>query len=147
MSPPKSCQPFATKPYLLAWFFAGAAALLPGCFGDRNTVTGAIQVTGIEIVILESFPVQVHVQVRGYVPDSCSSVGPVIRERRGTTFHVTLRSIRDPDQVCAQVLTAFEMSVPLDVYGLPAGTYVVNVNGVTDSFTLSVDNRPQQQPF
>ena len=32
--------------------------------------------------------------------------------------------------------------IALDVLGLAAGTYVVNVNGVTAEFTLDVDNEP-----
>jgi hypothetical protein len=38
---------------------------------------------------------------------------------------------------------SFEETIALDVYGLPAGTYHVNVNGIDDTFTLEVDNIPQ----
>ena len=34
----------------------------------------------------------------------------------------------------------FEDTIPLDVYDLPAGAYTVDVNGVTNTFTLDVDN-------
>jgi hypothetical protein len=34
----------------------------------------------------------------------------------------------------------FQVTIPLDVYGLSAGTYTYDVNGVTGSFTLGSDN-------
>jgi len=38
------------------------------------------------------------------------------------------------------VLAPFEEIIPLEVYGLPAGTYTVDVNGVQATFDLEVDN-------
>jgi len=38
------------------------------------------------------------------------------------------------------VLAPFEEVIPLYVYGLPAGTYTVKVNGVQGSFDLEMDN-------
>jgi len=38
------------------------------------------------------------------------------------------------------MLVPFEEIIPLEVYGLPAGTYTVNVNGVQGTFDLEVDN-------
>jgi inhibitor of cysteine peptidase len=49
--------------------------------------------------------------------------------------------------MCTQIVVPFEESIPLDVVGLPAGTYTVDVNGVTGSFTLDVDNQlPEATP-
>ena len=39
-----------------------------------------------------------------------------------------------------QTIKPYEETVALDVYGLIAGTYQIDVNGVTDSFFLDVDN-------
>ena len=39
-----------------------------------------------------------------------------------------------------QAIVPYEKVVPLNVYGLKAGTYDVNINSVTDSFELSSDN-------
>jgi inhibitor of cysteine peptidase len=38
------------------------------------------------------------------------------------------------------VLAPFEEVIPLKVYGLPAGTYTVEVNGVQGTFGLEIDN-------
>ena len=106
--------------------------------------TGLAQVDSIDIVILESFPVQVHVLTRGTLPDSCTTIDQISKERDGTTFRVTLTTAHPEGVACAQVLTPFEENIPLDVYGLDAGTYTVDVNGVTGTFTLDVDNVPQE---
>ncbi len=42
--------------------------------------------------------------------------------------------------MCTQAIVLYEKVVPLNVYGLKAGTYYVNVNGVNGSFELSIDN-------
>jgi len=38
------------------------------------------------------------------------------------------------------VLAPFEETIPLEVYGLPAGTYTVEVNGAQGTFDLEMDN-------
>lgn len=101
---------------------------------------GQAIVNGIDIMTLESFPVQVNVVARGELPDSCTAIDQVISQRGDTDFRVAVTTIRQPDQVCSQVVVPFEETISLDVAGLPAGTYQVSVNGVLDSFTLAVDN-------
>lgn len=104
------------------------------------TITGEATVESVELVMLESFPVQVRAIVKGYTPDSCTTISEIKQERTGNTFNVKITTTRPADLACAQVITPFEETIPLDVAGLKAGTYTVNVNGVTETFTLSVDN-------
>lgn len=101
---------------------------------------GDATVESLDILILESFPVQVHLQVSGYLGDGCTELGAIDTVRAGDTFNVTIHTERPADAICTQQLVAFEETIPLDVQGLEAGTYTVNVNGVTDTFTLDVDN-------
>jgi hypothetical protein len=103
-------------------------------------------VENIEILILESFPVQVTVVVRGNLPDGCTTIDKVTVVQEGNTFQVTITTIRPVGIECTQALEPFEKVVALDVYGLPAGVYTVDVNGVTDTFELAVDNVPQEPP-
>jgi len=98
-------------------------------------------VTSIDLRILESFPVQVHAAVKGDYPDACTSMGTVKQRREGNTFYVEVFTYRPADLACAQVITPFEHTVPLDVVRLPAGTYTVDVNGVIGTFKLDVDNK------
>src|SRR5688572_14110391 len=98
-------------------------------------------VQSVEIQILESDPVQVNVIVGGQLPDAgCTTISSVDQVRNGNTFQLTLITTTDPLELCAQALTPFEEVVPLDVSNLPPAEYVVNVNGVEQSFEL-----PSQQ--
>jgi inhibitor of cysteine peptidase len=124
-------------------------ALLAACGPSTPTPpggddTGLAQVESIDIVLLESFPVQVHVLAKGTLPDSCTTINRISRDREGNAFLVILTTARPEGVACAQVLTPFEETIPLDVYGLDAGTYTVDVNGVTDTFTLEIDNVLQE---
>lgn len=95
----------------------------------------------ISINILESFPVQVHVTVMGYLPNGCFGLGETHVVNDGNQFNIVINMNELQTLVaCAQALVPFEITVPVDVYGLQAGTYHVNVNGVTESFELSINN-------
>ncbi len=97
-------------------------------------------VNDIEILLLESFPVQIHAVARGEHPDSCTKVDKVVTRHEGDTFFVTITTSRPADAMCAQVMTPFEEVVALDVVGLKAGVYTVDVNGVRGTFELQMDN-------
>jgi len=116
---------------LIVVFVAGCFSILP--------TTGLALVDEIDILILESFPVQINVIARGNLPDPCTEISEVLQEKEGNTFFITIKTYRSPG-FCIQVLAPFEEIIPLEVYGLPAGTYTVDVNGVQDTFDLEVDN-------
>ena len=97
-------------------------------------------VNDIEILLLESFPVQIHAVASGEHPDSCTKVDKVVTRHEGDTFFVTITTSRPADAMCAQVMTPFEEVVALDAVGLKAGVYTVDVNGVGDTFELQTDN-------
>ncbi|HEY53013.1 MAG TPA: hypothetical protein G4N94_06115 [Caldilineae bacterium] len=120
-----------------------AADLLPG---SADVITGVATVEEIEINLLESFPVQVQVLVRGVLPDSCTTIGETNIERTDNTFHVTVTTVRPAVAECEDVELAFEQTIALDAKGLPAGTYDVDVNSLKSSFELSVDNAALPEP-
>jgi inhibitor of cysteine peptidase len=109
-----------------------------GCFSILPTI-GLATVDEIDILILESFPVQINVIASGNLPDPCTEISEVLQEREGNTFFITIKTYRSPG-FCIQVLAPFEEIISLEVYGLPAGTYTVDVNGIQDTFDLEVDN-------
>ncbi|MCI0398332.1 MAG: hypothetical protein L0332_05935 [Chloroflexi bacterium] len=113
--------------------------------GEGEVIIGQATVENIDILILESFPVQVHVLVRGYVGDGCTEIDEIQTTPEGNAFMVTITTKRPAEAVCTQILVGFEETIPLDVAGLPAGTYTVNVNGVTGTFELAVDNVAQTE--
>ncbi|WP_340818678.1 hypothetical protein [Methanolobus sp. WCC4] len=109
---------------------------------DDGYIYGNAVVEGTEVLILESFPVQVHVEVTGYLPDGCTEIDEenVEFNEEDNTFQVSITTKRPADAMCTQAIVPFERTVALDVYGLEKGVYIVNVNDVTDQFELQTDN-------
>lgn len=95
----------------------------------------------IKINLLESFPVQVHVDVAGNLPNGCYGLGETHVVTENNQFLIVLNMIELETLIaCTQALVPFKITVPLDVYGLHSAIYQVNVNGITGSFELSADN-------
>jgi inhibitor of cysteine peptidase len=139
-------QALAVGIALLSLLLAGCALPLtdadegppqgPTATPDQPVTHGTADVEEVDILIMESFPVQVAV------------VDEIRRsfDAETNTFFVEITTVRPTDAICTQALEPFEERISLDVYGRPAGTYAVDVNGVTDTFTLDVDNAPQETP-
>ena len=99
--------------------------------GELNTVDS------VSINIMESFPLQVSVTVRGSLPDGCTEIAEAKAELEENTFIVKITTRRPIYAMCIEALVPFEENVPLDVYGLPAGTYQVQVyNQSADSLSI-----------
>jgi inhibitor of cysteine peptidase len=112
---------------------------ITGCCVPIMPAIGLATVEEIDILTLESFPVQIFVIASGYLPDPCTEIYQISKEREGNAFFITIETYRSPG-FCIQVLAPFEEVIPLDVYGLPAGIYTVEVNGVQGTFGLEIDN-------
>ncbi len=98
-----------------------------------------LYISQIEVMIMESFPVQVSAIIRGDFSDGCSRLDSISAERQGSTFNITVVGYREED-ACTLALVPFEENVSLDVDGLPAGTYQIVADDVTTEFTLAMDN-------
>jgi len=146
---------------LVAVLFVIFTVALSGCVGDGQNNTdnqtegpendgqntsneeytyGMANVESIEILTLESFPVQIHVIAEGYLPDGCTEIDEIKPEMEGNTFNINITTKRPKDAMCTQAIESFTKTIPLEVQGLSAGNYTVNVNGVTGSFELAIDN-------
>jgi hypothetical protein len=99
-----------------------------------STVTGGtipanavpVFIDTTDILLMESFPVQVALRVTGNLPTPCHE--PVWEvDDDGSTISVTLRSVADPDVACVQVLAPFELSIPLGSF--ESGAREVTLNG------------------
>ena len=120
-------------------------ACAPSEAGDPSTddvIRGEATVEEVDLQIMESFPVQVAAIARGNLSDGCTEIDEVRSsfDAENKTFMVTITTVRDEDAVCTQALVPFEERIALDVRGLSAGTYTVDVNGVRETFTFDVDN-------
>jgi inhibitor of cysteine peptidase len=111
---------------------------ITGCLPIMPAI-GLATVEEIDILTLESFPVQIFVIARGYLPNVCTEISEISKVREGNTFFITIKTYSSPG-FCIQMLAPFEKTISLDVYGLPAGTYTVEVNGVQGTFDLEIDN-------
>jgi ABC-type glycerol-3-phosphate transport system substrate-binding protein len=87
---------------------------------------GPVFVEATDILLMESFPVQVALHVTGSLPTPCHQAVWEV-EDDGTTIAVQLASITEPDVFCAQVLEPFDISIPLGDF--ESGTRVVTLNG------------------
>lgn len=95
-------------------------------------------------MFLESFPLQVRILITGSLPDGCTTVYRSESTREDDRFNVRIFTLRERDAMCTQALVPFDVSVPLDVYGLPARTYRVMVYDFNTEFTFTQDNIIQE---
>jgi len=103
------------------------------------------QVESIEIMVSGNLPVELNVAARGSLPDKCSSIDQARTIRNGNIFQVELTIKQTSTGECEPVAVAFEEKIPLDVKGLPAGLYTVDVNGVIGTFEFAMDNVAEGQ--
>lgn len=109
---------------------------------DFSSYQEQATIENIQINLMESFPLQVSVLVSGNLPDGCTSiVGTKTVKLNGNTFEIHVFTERMIDALCTQALIPFEEVVTLDVYGLDAGTYLVKVYDLEESFTFDMDNK------
>jgi len=104
-------------------------------------------VDAVEVIKTATFPVSVYLRASGST-SGCSYSGPgrVHQRLEGTRFDVglsvsTTDAYANGEIFCAAEMRDFKMTVPLEVYGLSAGTYSYNVHGITGTFSLASDNK------
>jgi hypothetical protein len=89
---------------------------------------GEATVTESDVLLLESYPVQVMLNLKGTLSTPChhlrAKVNPPDSENR---IQVEVYSLYDPAEVCIQVLQEYETNIPLGSF--PNGSYTVWMNG------------------
>jgi hypothetical protein len=99
-----------------------------------------VAVDSVVANVMESLPVQVSVTVNGNKSVPCVRLLEPAVARKDSKFIVTLaESVLGPAESCIAIIDPFETTISLDVKGLSAGTYDVEVNGVKTSFLLEMD--------
>lgn len=101
---------------------------------------GQAMVDKVDVLLLESFPVQVNAIVSGNLNNGCTEIDEITTEQQGNNFVVTVTTRAPMGVACTEALVPFEEVVPLEAVGLPAGDYTVTANGVSGQFALAVDN-------
>ncbi len=107
---------------------------------DNSGEPQLVYVDSVDVMILESFPVQVNVLLSGQLSDGCVSVNEFAPYFDGEGWIIEVDASRPSDMICTMALVPFEEVVSLDVVDLAAGTYQVQIQEKAASFTLDIDN-------
>lgn len=140
-----------TKVTLMFVLIAGlllSACQPAGPVGDDFIYGQEAVVESVQVLLMESFPLQARAVVSGYLSDGCLELVEIDVERQGMEFVLTLITRRPAgDVMCTEALVDFEEAVALDIEGLEAGTYTVIAQDQQAKFTLDVDNVLQMEPI
>ena len=101
--------------------------------GD-GVIVANMPIGEIEVLLAESNPVQVAVEVNGWLPDSCTAHHETHQAQAGNTISIQITTIRPKDAFCATVATEYQERVFIGA--LPAGDYTVIVNDVEAEFRV-----------
>lgn len=95
---------------------------------DADLIQGEVFLDKMDLLIRESYPPQISLNLSGNLPTPCHQLRVQINEPDDNNkINVDAYSVADPDQICVQVLEPFEASIDMGTY--PGGHYSVWVNG------------------
>lgn len=83
----------------------------------------------VDVVVMESFPMQVALNVTGYIPDGCAAPTEIMQARDGNRVMVRVFRTLPPDVICAAMAAMYQETIPLEG-GFTPGTYQFDVNGI-----------------
>lgn len=101
--------------------------------GD-SVIIADMPIGEVEVLLAESDPVQVTVEVNGWLPDSCTAHHETHQGREGNTITIQITTARPKDLACATVVTEYQEKISIGT--LPAGDYTVIVNDVEEEFRV-----------
>jgi hypothetical protein len=110
-----------------------------------NSITDeiALGIEKVEMIKIDTFPIQVFLKVTGILFSECGELGLIRNKLSGRKFTVFIYDRNDAFTcISSGGTTSFSKIIPLDVYSLDAGEYEYNVNSnFSGVFSLSKDNR------
>lgn len=126
-TPASTKTPFMSEPTRRPSTRPINSAYLPKA-DDGKLTRGNVFIDDSQLLVMESYPVQIALALRGSLPTPCNQLrviaNPPDEQNR---IQVEVYSVIDPEQLCAQVLEPFEANIGLGSF--PAGHYSVWVNG------------------
>jgi hypothetical protein len=128
----------STLGLVIAIVWAGTQDSVPGNSIDDGSDTEYqvedVTIESVEVQLAESFPVQVFVNVSGYLPDPCWEPREPVVEQDGSRFNIEIVAERKADQMCPQVIEPYESTIGLGT--MEPGDYLVDVNGLEQEFEV-----------
>ena len=95
---------------------------------DGNLARGNVTIDRSELLVMESYPIQVTLVLGGSLPTPCHELRVIAKPPdEENRIQVEAYSVTDPAQLCAQALEAFEANIGLGSF--QSGHYSVWVNG------------------
>jgi hypothetical protein len=113
----------------------------------QGNVYNVLGITSVEVRKTDTLPLAVYLRVSGVDPTCDYAGSPRIHQRlEGMRFEVNISAPHiNPYTgvfVCTADVREYKITVPLQVYGLSAGTYSYSVNGaIAGQFSLEQDNK------
>jgi hypothetical protein len=90
-------------------------------------VRGSVVIEKSELLVMESYPPQIFLSLKGTLPTPChflrATIGQPDAEKR---IRVEVYALVEPDVICIQIVQPFEVSLPLGSFS--EGPYTVLVN-------------------
>jgi len=94
-----------------------------------------MKIEDISVLLLESFPLQVHVVVKGMFANGCMTLNEITQKRDGNTVNIHITTKQPKDVACIQVVTFVTERIPLEGGFLP-GRYKLIVNDIVKEFEI-----------
>lgn len=96
--------------------------------GEDQMARGEVTIAESDILLLESYPVQVMLNLKGTLSTPCHHLRAKVNQPDAENrIQVEVYSLYDPNEICIQMLAEYETNIPLGSY--PDGSYAVWVNG------------------
>jgi hypothetical protein len=103
---------------------------------DMPNYLDDVLVNDVMIEVGRGSPLPVHAVISANLPKSCGQLGEMQMHREGNVFYVRLIAELPAQTDCNNDPLPLRVEVPLNISGLPEGTYEVVVNGVSATFEL-----------
>lgn len=101
---------------------------------DDSWIITDMPVRKVTVLIAESLPVQVTVEVIGYLPDGCTTRHETHQSREGNAVTIRMTMKRSEDKICTKGVTDIREQIYIGTFA--PGNYHLIVNGVKKKFRI-----------
>jgi hypothetical protein len=91
-------------------------------------------IDAVEVSILESYPAQISVYIKGGLSDGCTTFNDITTIRQGNIVTITVTVKRPLEVSCPAIYTSFEKNVNLGSDFMQGTTYTLDVNDYRTTF-------------